>query len=973
MKLRILLGCFFLQALYVGAWSQTATDDNEGTKLEYDSANDIWRFKWWAKAGRTYFVLHSEDLVTWTWVPIVEPGDASVKEWGFTSTTDKFFLRLKYTDQATSDPEGDDFDNDGVSNLEEVQNGTDPLSLPAAANQLQALSLSDGRVLLSWNDNSTNETGFIVERSDDGGETWSALSTEAANATHYVIGAAFAGASTSLFRVTPLNGAGSAASIDSGIGGEFDENGNDDTDPLTNIEEIELGTNPFKADTDGDLLADNFDGWATVQELAPARLPLVRYALIDLGVGQGAFVNDKGQAVYYNGASKYFWESGVSTPITPPVDTVWNSTIGLTNSGEVVLGVRFPLDYHGPGWNMQDPNKNAGTNTNKGTVMWTPSAHGDLIVSNIFTAAKMQALEPTDPQSYYETMPVVRYNVPIAVSSNGKVAAYTQEYLNGEGPPWSTYSAVIFIPAGSLIGDFFLNGGATNAPTEGTRASLLDINSAGVAIGSYTTLENGVETSGYAYWTGSKHGLDEAPRCINDEGHIFGNGVMWLANHNYKKLVLDNAPAGYINNKLQSVAGTGLWQNYQWHDLTELTDLTGWSNFGATRISSDNGIIVGTATKTADGLQHAVMLLPIEITTKKDSPNKPWGPPVWGRTAIDTPLPHEVILSQADVTGTFPTEEEANEAEKKAFKEALVIYYKDALDANGQLAADVDIDFKVRNGTMPDASWSHSITNRTPDNPPAMEDSATAWGKLKGLTKAGIYRYNLHCLGVNTGVQAWLPSAGPDITSYWQGEINYFKNTWGPAYRTKLLSRTWFVSLMSAELGLATRELYRIQDIIKLGPIVDWTDSNHITSTKTPCGLANVVPQNFHGGDRDRFTMFGVVTDFSKRNNMMYALIGREIGLPEIVIRNGPDTQDEVNQLLGNPNNTGTPDSPAAFESYEAGFDLFDGISLQQVITTRGKNMQEPGSRAQKEWPSSETTTQGLKREAEAILTEMIQ
>jgi hypothetical protein len=116
----------FSQVLIFGAFAQTPDDLNEGTTLEYDSVNSIWRFKWWGRSGNTYFIQHSDDLQTWSWVPIVEPGDDSIKEWGFTSTSDKFFWRLKYWTGATTDPEGDDFDGDGVSNLDEVQQGLSP-------------------------------------------------------------------------------------------------------------------------------------------------------------------------------------------------------------------------------------------------------------------------------------------------------------------------------------------------------------------------------------------------------------------------------------------------------------------------------------------------------------------------------------------------------------------------------------------------------------------------------------------------------------------------------------------------------------------------------------------------------------------------------------------------------------------------------------------------------------------------------
>lgn len=116
-----------LQAFLFGALAQTPNDPNEGSLLEYDSANSIMRFKWWGRIGRTYFIQHSDNLMDpWQWVPAVESGNDSIKEWGFTTTNDKFFVRLKYSDQSTTDPEGDDFDLDGVPNLYEVQHGNSP-------------------------------------------------------------------------------------------------------------------------------------------------------------------------------------------------------------------------------------------------------------------------------------------------------------------------------------------------------------------------------------------------------------------------------------------------------------------------------------------------------------------------------------------------------------------------------------------------------------------------------------------------------------------------------------------------------------------------------------------------------------------------------------------------------------------------------------------------------------------------------
>ncbi len=124
----------FSQVLFFGVFAQTPDDLNEGTTLEYDSVNSIWRFKWWGRSGNTYFIQHSDDLQTWSWIPIVEPGDDSVKEWGLTTTSDRFFMRLRHTDTPTTDPENDDFDGDGVPNIFEIMNGFNPFGITDANN-----------------------------------------------------------------------------------------------------------------------------------------------------------------------------------------------------------------------------------------------------------------------------------------------------------------------------------------------------------------------------------------------------------------------------------------------------------------------------------------------------------------------------------------------------------------------------------------------------------------------------------------------------------------------------------------------------------------------------------------------------------------------------------------------------------------------------------------------------------------------
>ena len=121
---------FFLFALALcsnSTWAQTATDLNEGTQLTYDSVDDNWTFSWWGRSGITYFIQKSDDLMSWQYAPVIEPGQDGVVEWNFDPSADKLFMRLKYTDITTADPLGDDFDSDGISNQNELTLGTSPL------------------------------------------------------------------------------------------------------------------------------------------------------------------------------------------------------------------------------------------------------------------------------------------------------------------------------------------------------------------------------------------------------------------------------------------------------------------------------------------------------------------------------------------------------------------------------------------------------------------------------------------------------------------------------------------------------------------------------------------------------------------------------------------------------------------------------------------------------------------------------
>lgn len=107
--------------------AQTPNDaPKESCQLQV--ANGAGRFSWWARSGRTYFLQQSTSLsAPWKYVPIVEPGNDSLKCWDFNIDSESLFFRLQYSDIPSTDPQQADFDGDWIGNLAEVTQGTDPL------------------------------------------------------------------------------------------------------------------------------------------------------------------------------------------------------------------------------------------------------------------------------------------------------------------------------------------------------------------------------------------------------------------------------------------------------------------------------------------------------------------------------------------------------------------------------------------------------------------------------------------------------------------------------------------------------------------------------------------------------------------------------------------------------------------------------------------------------------------------------
>jgi fibronectin type 3 domain-containing protein len=167
-----------------------------GLQAKTASSSQI-NLSWSDVSGETGFLIErSLDGVHWAQVATTGAKVTSYQDSGLSPSTTYSYEVLATNAGGSSLPSG-------------VSKATTQAVPPAAPSNLTAVVISSTQVNLSWTANSTNQQGFRIQRSSDGGNSWSQIGQVGANATSFADTHASHG-TTFLYRIYAYNGAGNS-------------------------------------------------------------------------------------------------------------------------------------------------------------------------------------------------------------------------------------------------------------------------------------------------------------------------------------------------------------------------------------------------------------------------------------------------------------------------------------------------------------------------------------------------------------------------------------------------------------------------------------------------------------------------------------------------------------------------------------------------------------------------------------------
>jgi len=159
-------------------------------------------------------------------------------------------------------------DGNSPSNVAYV---TTPNGEPAAPSNLAAGAYSSGQIDLAWTDNSTDESGFKIERSADGVSGWSLVATAAANATFYSNNNDLDEGTTYSYRVRATNGCGDSNNSNAASAATLPAAPSDLSATAFSDTRIDLAWTDNSSHESGFIIEESYDGvagWTTVGTVA---------------------------------------------------------------------------------------------------------------------------------------------------------------------------------------------------------------------------------------------------------------------------------------------------------------------------------------------------------------------------------------------------------------------------------------------------------------------------------------------------------------------------------------------------------------------------------------------------------------------------------------------------------------------------------------------------------------------------------
>lgn len=104
----------------------TADSLNSGLRVYYDDGTESFHLTWWGIDTYYYFIEQTEDLKNWSFVPTVEEGADDPLAMAFQLSADRWFWRVRYSNDPESNLLSADYNEIGISAWDQLQLGYNP-------------------------------------------------------------------------------------------------------------------------------------------------------------------------------------------------------------------------------------------------------------------------------------------------------------------------------------------------------------------------------------------------------------------------------------------------------------------------------------------------------------------------------------------------------------------------------------------------------------------------------------------------------------------------------------------------------------------------------------------------------------------------------------------------------------------------------------------------------------------------------